>query len=188
MANGLHIFKNSIGMFEPVALQDQYVCIHYVHDVYYRKVDFLESLPPFQGIDVGALAANTTSPRTTAVNLDMADNEFSLLRWYPIDAIQARLFLPVGVAKNQLKNIQVPIDYKIFDRDPDLVSTEIAIWEDNRPAFEVTNMTAAALGASRIIFLGYRFHTVEVTDKMLIEAIKNRREPCTDVWCSGRSV
>jgi hypothetical protein len=188
MGNGLHVFKSAVGMFEPLALQDQYVCLHYMAAKYYRKVDFLEALPPFQGGDVGALAANTTSPRTNLTNLDMPDDEFCLLRWYPIDAIQVRMFLPAGIAKFQLKNIQIPIDYKIFDKDPNLVSTEFAIWEDNRPAVEVTNMTAYALGATRMIFMGYRFHTTEVTDKLLLDNLKIRKEPVTDVWCTGRSV
>ena len=188
MATGLHIFKSQLGMFDPVALQDQYVALHYMSQVYYRKVDFLEGLPPFEGINLGALAANTVSPRTLLTNLDMPDDEFGLFRWYPLDRVQARFFLPQAVAKNQLKNIQVPIDYKTLERDPNLVSTEFAVWEDNRPAIEAINATGYGLLAVRFIFLGYRFHTVEIGDKTLVKALQERREPSTDVWCTGRSV
>lgn len=185
---GLSVFKAQVGMFEPVALQDQIVAIHYMNQVLYRKVDFLEALPPFQGFNGGALAANASTPRTQAVNLDMPDDEFALFRWYPIDPVQARFFLPTAVAKAQLKNMQTAVDWKVLQRDPNLVSTEFAIWEDNRPAFEIINATGAALVATRIIFMGYRFHTQPIGDKAQIDRLKARQEPSTDVWCTGRSI
>lgn len=189
----LYIFKAQVGMFDPIALQDRNVAIHYVQAVYYRKVDFLESIPPFQCINLGALAATNRSGRTNVVNLEMADEEFGLFRWYPIDDAQISLYHPAGVAKFQLRNLQVPVDMNILFRDPNLVSTEIAVWEDNRPAMEAVNGHAFALGAVRIIAMGYRFHTVSLesgkqADPELVKAIKAGREPCTDVWCSGRGI
>jgi hypothetical protein len=175
-------------MFDPVALQDHNVTIHYLNQVFYRRVDFLEGIPPFEAINLGALAANTVSPRTLITNLDMPDDEFGLFRWYPLDKTQIRFFLPQAVAKNQLKNIQVPIDYKTLERDPNLVSTEFAVWEDNRPAIEAINATGYLLSAVRVIFMGYRFHTVEITDKALIAALQKRTEPSVDIWCTSRSV
>ncbi|KKK78730.1 hypothetical protein LCGC14_2840610, partial [marine sediment metagenome] len=120
----LYAFKAQVGMFDPIALQDQNVCIHYLESKFYRNVDFFESLPPFQCVDVGAVPANQVSPKTPMPLLDMPDDEFALLRWYPIDNAQIRLFLPTGVAKFMMQNIQVPVDYKTMQRDPNLVSTE----------------------------------------------------------------
>jgi hypothetical protein len=123
----------------------------------------------------------------------MADNEFGLFRWYPIDDAQIRLFHPAGSAKWQLRNLQAVIDMQILIRDPNLVSTEIAVWEDNRPAMEAINGNAFALGAVRIIAIGYRFHTIDLeesvspTDKELVKALKAGTQPCTHVWCSGRA-
>ena len=190
----LYIFKAQVGMFDPVALQKHNVCIHYVQNTYYRKVDFLEGIPPFQCVNIGALAALTPSGRVNIVNLEMADNEFGLWRWYPIDDAQIRLYHPAGIAKYQLRNLQIPVDMNILFRDPNLVSTEIAVWEDNRPAVEAINGHAFALGAVRLIALGYRFHTVNLegtgkeADPELVEAIKAGKSPCTDVWCSGRGI
>jgi hypothetical protein len=185
----LYIFKAQVGMFDPLALQNQNVWIHYGQNDYFRKVDFLEAIPPFQCLNVGALAALTVSPRTQIVNLEMADNEFGLFRWWPIDDAQIRLFHPVGVAKWQLRNLQTVVDMNIIDRDPNLVSTEIAVWEDNRPAVEAINGHAFALGAVRIIAIGYRFHTVDLTkkDPKLADGIKSGAQPCTHVWASGRA-
>lgn len=184
----LYIFKAQVGMFNPVALQDQNVCIHYQQSRYYRQVDFLESIPPFQAIDLGALAAQTVSGRTNLTNLDMPDEEFGLFRWYPLDNAQIRLFLPAGIAKFELKNIQVPVDYKTLQRDPNLVSTEFCVWEDNRPAIEAINGMDYALSAVRIVAMGYRFHTIDLekAEPALVERIKAGTEPCTHVWCSGR--
>ncbi len=180
----LHIFKAQVGMFEPAALLNHNVCIHYLKVHHYRQVDFLESIPAFQCIDLGALAAQTVSGRIIIPNLEMPDDEFGLFRWYPLDNAQIRLFHPRGVAKFELRNIQIPIDYKTLQRDPNLVSTEIAIWENNRPAIEAINGMDYALNAVRIVALGYRFHTVKLP-KEVIKAITDGREPCTDVIASG---
>ena len=192
----LYIYKTQVGMFDPVALQHHNVCIHYVQKKHYRKVDFLEAIPPFQCIDITAgagLAAVAVTGRVNIVNLEMADEEFGLFRWYPIDDAQVRLYHPAGISRYQLRNLQIPVDMNILTRDPNLVSTELAIWEDNRPAVEAVNGHAVALGAVRLIAIGYRFHTVNLesgpdADKGLVEKIKARTAPCTDVWCSGRGI
>jgi len=189
----LYIFKTQVGMFDPLALYNQNVAIHYVQNAYYRKVDFLEGMPPFQCINLGALAALTPGPRTAVPNLDMPDNEFGLFRWYPIDDAQIRLYHPAGIAKFQLRNLQVPVDMNVVVRDPNLVSTEIAVWENNRPAMEAINGHAFGLGAVRIIAIGYRFHTVSLesganADPDLVKAMKSGKEPCTHVFCSGRGI
>lgn len=189
----LYIFKAQVGMFDPVALQDHNVCIHYVQTRYWRKVDFFEAIPPFQCINLGALAATSVSGRTNIPNLEMADNEFGLFRWYPIDDAQIRLYHPAGLARNQLRNLQVTFDQNILFRDPNLVSTEIAVWENNRPAAEAINGHAFALGGVRLIAMGYRFHTFDIesgryADPKLVEALKAGKEPVTHVWCSGRAM
>lgn len=192
----LYIFKAQVGMFDPLALQNQNVAIHYVQNTYYRKVDFLEAIPPFQCIELTAglgLAATAVTARTNVPNLEMADEEFGLFRWYTIDDAQIRLYHPSGIAKNQLRWLQVPYDMNILFRDPNLVSTEIAVWENNRPAMEGINGHAFALGGVRIIALGYRFHTFSLEsgkgqDSNLVRALKEGREPCTHVWCSGRGM
>lgn len=181
----LHIFKAAIGMFDPVSLQDQNVCIHYQQERYYRQVDFLESIPPFQCLNIGALLAQTRSALTPALTLDMPDNEFGLFRWYCLDNAQIYLFLPGGVAKFELKNLQIPFDYKTLQRDPNLVSTEFCVWEDNRPSFAALNGMDYALAAVRIITMGYRFHTIALPSD-IVNGIKAGSIQCTHVWCSGR--
>jgi hypothetical protein len=189
----LYIFKAQVGLVDPVALQGQNVCIHYVQATYYRKVDFLESIPAFQCINLGALATGGVSARTNVVNLEMPDNEFGLFRWYPIDDAQIRLYHPAGIAKWQLRNLQIPVDMNIVNRDPNLVSTEIAVWEDNRPAVEAINGYAFALNAVRLIAIGYRFHTLDLesgpyANADLLKQMKSSAVPCTHIWCSGRGI
>ena len=209
----LYIFKAQVGMCDPVALQNRNVCIHYNQSTYWRKVDFLESIPPFQCVNIGALGAGAVSAAVNIVNLEMADNEFGVFRWYPIDDAQVFLNHPAGIAKFQLRNLRVPVDMNIVYRDPNLVSTEIGVWEDDRPAMQAVNGNAVALGAVRVIAIGYRFHTaapvepvtldeIKVVQSMrsemgnqakkvadlLVQAYQQERLPVTHVWCSGRAI
>ena len=209
----LHIFKVAVGMADPVALQDHLVAIHYIQSIYYKRVDFLEGIPEFQCVNVGAVLANNQSGRTNIVNLEMADNEFGIFRFYPMDDGQYQLF-HTGIAKAQLRNIQVPFEMTILANDPNLVSTEIAVWENNRPVVIVVNPNAVALAFARMRALGYRFHTIDpapmsrlerraveqvMIDRpkdpnlkteadMLVYAMKERLVPVTDIWASGRGI
>ncbi len=209
----LHIFKAEIGMADPVALHNQNVAIHYVQNVYYRRVDFLEGIPEFQCVNMGAVLATNQSGRTNVVNLEMADNEFGIFRFYPIDDFQMLLFHPAGIAKSQLRNLTVPLDLQVLLNDPNLVSTEIGVWEDNRPAMIAVNANAVALAASRVRALGYRFHVIDCEpltqdEKKVVAALKTEngqygrkddgevmeialaqgRLPVTHIWCSGRGI
>jgi hypothetical protein len=201
---GLHIFKSSLGMADPVALMDQFVAIRYMNSTLYRRVDFLEAYPPFQCIDIGAMAANAVSAKTNITNLDMPNEEFAIFRWWTEDPIQVRLYLPNSTARANLKNMQAVWDYKTPERDPGLVSTEIGVWQDNRPAVEVMNIAGQAISAARIYAIGYRFHSVAILPSektcltppsgwqggefMLLDALKTKVQPSTDIWCSGRAI
>lgn len=212
----LYIFKAQVGMADPVALQDHNVAIHYVQNIYWKRVDFLEGVPDFQCVNMGAVAATNQSGRTNVVNLEMADNEFGIFRWYPIDDVQIQLFHPAGISKAMLRNLQVPFEPSILLSDPNLVSTEIGVWEDNHPAMIAVNANAFAAAMSRVRAIGYRFHTedpVPVTrqEKMVVAqiksehsadtnfqkktdtdimvmALKESRLPVTHIWCSGRGI
>lgn len=202
--------KSVGGMMEPIALQDHLVAIHYIKNVYYRRVAFLEGLPPFQAIDLGAIGAATTSARTNMTRLDLYDEEFGQFRLFPEDNFQVRLFLPRGAARGDMKTIQVPIDPTIVTRNPDLSMTEFFVWEDNRPAVEGVNGNALPLAMARVIAMGYRYGCDQVgkpmtrqekqavgmlkqdaasmsDEELLMEAIKQKMVPCTHVWASGLS-
>lgn len=179
-----HSYKSTLGM-NPLALMDQNVTIHYLTQRLYRRVDFLEEIPPFQCIDLGALAAATTSARTQITNLQMPDDEFGVFRWFCMDNAQIRLFIPTGVAKFELKNTQVPVDYKTPEFDPELESTEFAVWEDNNPAIEAINGMDYALSAVRIVAKGFRYHTyaLEADER---QAVISGQLPTVHIWASGR--
>jgi hypothetical protein len=151
--------KSGNGSMEPVALIGHNVCVKYANNNYYVKVIWFEPIPPFQALNIGAVAAATTSTRTQAPNLQMWRNEFGQFRWYPLDNAQIRLYLPNADGRASLRNMQVPVDPTIVVRDPDLHFTECFIWEDRNPAFEAINYTAQALTQCRIIAMGYRYVT-----------------------------
>jgi hypothetical protein len=182
----LRAYKASNWM-EPIALLDYYVKIINYQTSVFRKVTFLESIPPFQCLDIGAVAAQTRGAKTPATNLDLFDGEFGQFRWFPLDNAQISIYLPTGVAKWQLKNMTVGLDRSIIYRDPSLVSTEFNTWEDERPSFEPVNFTDYALTACRIIAMGYRFITDPVTDPGLLSRLNAGTQAYTPIICAGRT-
>jgi len=180
----LYPHKSGWGMMEPIALINHNVCVLYGSSRHYRKVQYFEPIPPFQCLDIGGIAAATTAVRTAAPNLEMFDNEFGQYRWYPIDNVQVRLWLPQVDGRYSLRNIQVPVGMEIQDRDPDLHFTEFFVWEDRHPFFEAMNIMDYALTTCRIIAQGFRYVT-EPLAKPLITRIEHGEVACTYVVASG---
>ena len=179
----LRSFKASITM-EPIVLRGYYVKLITYQQEFFRRVTFYEAIPPFQAVNVGAVAAGTQSVKTAVTNLDLWDNEFGQWRWYPMDNVQVRLYLPSGVGKWQLKNIQVGLTRSIMYEDPTLVTTEFFSWEDQRPSVECLNFSDYALLAARIKCFGYRFHTEDL-DVGTVSQLKAGALPFTPIQCAG---
>ena len=184
MAVDLFPNRSGIGGMEPVALINHNVCILYGNTKNYRKVMYYEPIPPFQCLDVGVIALQTTSARTPAPNLDLFDDEFGQFRWYPFDNVQVRLWLPQVDGRASLMNIQVPVGMGIHDQDPCLHLTEFFVWEDRHPFFECTNFMDYALTTCRIMAQGFRFVT-EPLAKPIIAAIESGGVACTYIPASG---
>lgn len=195
----LYPFKSGGGAVEPVAIQNQNIAVHYLGTIEWRRVIFYESIPPFQFLNIGAIAAQTISARTQATNLRMPDDELLQLRWWPIDPVQVRVFLPTGVAKHSLLNAQSVVSDTIVTEDPDLHLTELFCWEDNNPAFEAVNFSDFALAACRLKGMGYRIVTEllpEAKRKQITDAINRNGPgaetsilgtPCVHILASGRA-
>lgn len=180
----LYPHKSGIGLMEPVALINHKVCVIYGSVRNYRKVVYFEPIPPFQCLDIGPVATGTTSPRTQATNLQLLDNEFGQFRWFPLDNVQVRLWIPQADGRLLLRNVQVPVDMTITDRDPCLHLTEFFVWEDYSPWFEAISFSAYGVAQCRIIAQGYRYITTEIP-KDVIARIEAGQEACTFVVASG---
>jgi hypothetical protein len=159
----LYPHKSGLGLMESVALIGHNVVVRYANQFFYRRVVYLEPIPPFQALNIGAIAAQNTSPRTQAVALQLYKNEFGQFRWYPLDNAQVRLFQPSADGRFILRQLQVAVDPTIITRDPCLHMTEFFEWEDRNPAFEAINFSDYALVQCRIIVEGYRFVTEELS-------------------------
>jgi hypothetical protein len=181
------LYESKAGLmldFDPIALQGYFVRILYYNERLYRQVDFKETIPPFQCVDLGALAAGATSAKTAMTNLDLPIDEFGQFRFSCLDNAQLRLYEPAGVLKHQLKFIQS----NWSGSNPLLTNnaTEMCIWQDNRPSVDAVNGSGYALGGVRIIARGYRYHTKPV-DIETVKRIEAGALPVVDAWCSGKS-
>lgn len=186
MSKDFYPYKSGIGLIEPVAIINQNVCLLLSARKEYRKVTWFEPIPPFQFLDIGAMPAKTQSARTSAVNLQANDGEFTQFRWYPLDHAQVRLFLPQASGKYLLRNIQVPVDDNVVDRDPCLHLTEIYVWQEYNPWFEAMNFSDYPITACRLAAFGFRFIT-EAMQRDVVAAIEQGREACTYLTASGSS-
>ncbi len=178
--------KSGIGFMEPIALINYNVCLITGNTRQYRKVTWYEPIAPFQFLNIGAVAAGVTSPRTEAVNLEFFDGEFGQLRWYPIDNAQVNLFIPQSNGRGILERGQVPVDMQIIVRDPDLHLTEMYIWEDKTPWFEAINGGDYALSGVRLIGMGYRYVSSKIKDPVVRE-IEAGRVECVFLPCYGQA-
>ncbi len=184
--NNLYPFKSGLGLVEPIALTNENVCIDYGGDKMFRKVSWLESLPPFQFIDIGAIAAGAAPVKTTAINLRFQKDEFGQIRWFPLDNVQVRLWLPEADGKYRTRTMMAYVDMNTIARDPCLHLTEFFVWEDHNPWFEAINGMDYALAACRLIAMGFRFKTTPLGQDVIRE-IQAGTKPCTYVNATGRT-
>lgn len=182
----LYPYKSNLGMMEPVAMIDQYVKLLYSNKWRYLKVTYLEGIPPFQFLDIGAVAAQTVSNKTQATNLEMFDDEFGQFRFYPLDEFQARLWLPQADGRYRLKNTMSIVDQMTPLRDPDLHFTEFFVWQDNSPYLEAINLTDYAQNQCRFVGMGFRYKTEPVSANVQAQ-IQSGSQACVRVVCQGMS-
>lgn len=181
----LYPHKSGLGLVEPVAQMGQNVGIYWDNKWTYYSVSFLEPIPPFQILNIGVVAAQAISNKTQATNLELRQNEFGQLRWYPIDNAQIRLWLPTDQGRFSMENMMAIVDMNTPERDPCLHMTEVYWWEDKEPSFEAINLSDYNLTQCRIIGMGYRFK-VEVVPEPLKNAIVSGVAPCVRITCQGR--
>ncbi len=186
MSNNLYPFKSGLGLVEPVALTNENVCVVYGTDYYYRKIAWFESLPPFQFLNIGAIAAQTNAGKISAVNLQFQKEEFAQIRWYPLDNAQVRLWLPEADGKYRTRQMMAYVDQNTIVRDPCLHLTEFYIWSEFNPWFEALNGMDYALTQCRLIGMGFRFKLAGI-DGAVVEGIKKGNIPCTYVFATGRT-
>ena len=174
---------SGLGLIEPIAMIDDNVALYKGNSWNYYKVSLYEAIPWFQFLNLGAVAANTVGGLVNAGNLDMFDEEFGQFRWFPIDNAQVLRRHP-NITTNTLRNLQVPIDMNIVDRDPCLHLTEFFVFEDERPQFQAINGANIALAQCRLVGGGFRFG-INRMDKDQIAKLRRDREPVTPIVCQG---
>ena len=176
--------KSGLGLIEPVAQINHNVAILWNNVWSYRRVTYLEGIPPFQFLDFGALALATTSVITQALNLEVQNDEFAQYRWFPIDDVQVRLWLPQASGRYRLRNLMSVVDSMTIERDPCLHLTEFFEWQYERPSFEAINGSDYALAQVRLVAFGYRYKSEELSATS-IRAILDGREPVVRIVCQG---
>lgn len=177
--------------FEHEAEIGHNVAIHYLGGVYYKRVTAVQPIPWFQFLDIGAIALQVSSGSTQALNLAQYDGEWAQFRWYPLDYVQVRMWLPQSQGMWTMRNFQGVLDNQIVYRDPCLHLTEFHIWQDNVPWFTALNFPDYAASGCRLMAGGFRYCGVDVAEydkkngTTILKDILSGKEKCKHIWASG---
>lgn len=114
--------------------------------------------------DFGAISADSVSRANSISIIEMEGNaknesdasEVAQLRFYPIDDIAIAVKQPAASGRFKTRSNEIRVDYKTIELDPTLKSTEIYVYEDDVPSFDVYNLTNYDMAQTRVQFFGYR--------------------------------
>jgi len=140
--------------FEPLVAVDQNILLLPERKPF--KVVYIEPLAMITK-DFGTLAAGGTLTDQKIVELTMPTNELGQFRFAPLDDFTIRVKQPRAVGRFLTKEVQITISKAIWQLNPELHLTEIYVFQDGVPFFDITNPTGYELPMTRVLFIGFRF-------------------------------
>lgn len=150
---------------------------------FHYKVEYSEPIPPGPASQVemvtasGAalLAANAIIAKRIVAILQLNENEFLHLRWFPLDNVEGLVWEQSGQQKLQSRNIFSRVDPRIREWDPTLVTTTFFVIGENRDMnLEVRNPMGYATPVARFQFFGNRMILKPFDTSGLSPDIKNK--------------
>ncbi len=132
----------------------------------YFECVYVEPLPASNDLveDFGAIDSGSVSRANKVDILEMEGSakvetdisEIAQLRFYPLDDIAINVKQPAANGRFKTKNDDIRVDFNTIELDPSLKSTEIFVYEDDVPYFDVYNLTNYTLPKTRVQFYGWR--------------------------------
>ncbi len=120
---------------------------------------------PEYGADFGSVAAGAWDTENSDANLEMNTMELSQLRMRVVSEMKIRMSHPSSVKQWKTKSAQFslpqfPIDAGDFLQEYYWKASELFIFEDNSPVFDL--YATRAIAASIVLFSGWRFKLQEI--------------------------
>lgn len=162
------------GPIAPVARLGERVVVKRVQSYYMYDVMMTESLPKGGSLVVNLLANAQPTVATIAAGvtvstipmqtpMEMDGYEMGQWRFRLLDDFQIRVYEPISLPRFVVKNARATISKWGQVSDPDDHQTELFVWQDEWPGFDVINPTAFTLATCRIALYGYRYRMKRTT-------------------------
>jgi len=144
--------------FVPVALEGQNLKLVPLDK--YVKVKYVEQLP-VQIVNFGAIAAGATSANNVITQTQMQDTEVGQFRIAPLDDVEITV-RQLGATTRFVSRLNT----YLLDGHTDIGSnmSEIFVYKDNAPTFDVRNPGTVNINLSRIIISGFRYVIEELSE------------------------
>ena len=139
---------------EPVAMPGENLRLDPLN--IYVKIRYYEEIPGFIE-DFGALASGNSTAITEVENMEMSENQVGQFRIKPLDDIDIQVYQGRGVGRFAIKNVLCTILPLTEQLSPYYNSTELFVYEDEPPWFQVTNNGTIDLKKTRVLIQGFRF-------------------------------
>jgi len=141
------------------------------------EVEFIEPMPRSSPMVVEmvtatgntSIAANGQVAKAVVNILQLGENEFLQLRWYPLDNVEGVLWEQAAVGRFVTRSVQARVNILTSARDPYLSTTTFFILGMNRDMnLEVTNPNPVVIPVARFVFFGFRYVLQPLTTKPAI--------------------
>jgi len=130
------------------------------------SVEFIEPMPRSSPMVVEmvaatgntSIAANGQIAKAVVNILQLAENEFLQLRWYPLDNVEGVLWEQSAVGRFVTRSVQSRVNILTPARDPYLSTTTFFVLGMNRDInLEVQNPQPIIVPVARFVFFGFRY-------------------------------
>ncbi len=148
---------------QPVARVKDNLSIWTQGKYYHYKVEYIEPMPPGPALmvemvtasGITALAAGAAIAKRVVAILQLNENEFLHIRWFPLDNVEGVIWEQPGQQKFAIRNVHSRVDPRIREWDPTLATTTFFIIGENRDMnLEVRNPMGYATPIARFQFFG----------------------------------
>jgi len=154
------------GEIKPIVKIGDNIAILPIKSYGYFKVKYLEPIQPFihnfESISAGSTLTEQQPQDSSGRNkMEVGSNELAQFFLTPLDDIEIQVFYPKSVGRMKTKYLVTSIS----KYSQDIAHSQVFVFEDNLPFFNIKNPTQHAINLSRVKFQGFRYVLEKLSEK-----------------------